>query len=279
MITRCRPLLGTLVEITVPDEAAAAIGPAFDAIAHVHARMSFHEPASDLAQLRAAMPGQTVEVDRETVAVLRMALGFFEATNGLFDVTIGRQLVSSRFLPKEGLGHLSRFNGTSADIAIVDDTHVRIGQRVLIDLGGIAKGHAVDRAVEVLIAQGVPIGLVNAGGDLRVFGDRDWPVQLRDADDVVRFMVPARNCAIASSANLLNRKRLRGAAHGPHIGLARQPALVDERITVVAEWCIIADAMTKVAMVDPALADDILAAHKGYVLRNPPVAAALAEAI
>ncbi|WP_337847896.1 FAD:protein FMN transferase [Sphingomonas sp.] len=279
MITRCRPLLGTLVEITVPDVATAAIAPAFDAIAHVHARMSFHESGSDLGRLRAAMPGEMIAVDRETIAVLRMALAFYEATDGLFDVTIGRQLVSSRFLPKDGLGHLNRFNGTSADIAIVDDTQVRIGRRVLIDLGGIAKGHAVDRAVEVLIAHGAPMGLVNAGGDLRAFGDHDWPVQLRDADDVVRFMVPARNCAIASSANLLNRKRLRGSLHGPHIGLDRKPVLVDERITVVAEWCIIADAMTKIAMVDPALADDILAAHKGYVLRNARVAATMAEAV
>lgn len=279
MITRCRPLLGTLVEISVPDGHDAAIAPAFDAIAHVHARMSFHEPTSDLAKLRATQSGQTVEIDRETVVVLRVAVALYEATGGLFDVTIGRQLVASRFLPKEGLGHLGQFNGTGADISVVDDTNVRIDRRVLIDLGGIAKGHAVDRAVETLIAQGVPMGLVNAGGDLRAFGDQDWPVQLRDADDVVRFMVPARNCAIASSANLLDRRRHRGSLHGPHIGLHRKPVLTDERVTVVAEWCVIADAMTKVAMVDRALADDILCAHKGYVLRNAPVAATLAEAV
>lgn len=272
MITRCQPLLGTLVEITVPDEAAAAVAPAFDAIAHVHALMSFHEPASDLAKLRAAMPGHTVAVNRETVAVLRTALDLYDATNGLFDVTIGRQLVRGGFLPREGLGHISRFKGTSADIAILDDVHVRIDQRVLIDLGGIAKGHAVDRAVEVLIAHGVAMGLVNAGGDLRAFGERDWPIQLRDSDGVVRFMAPARNCAIASSANLLNRKRNRGAVHGPHIGRDRQPVIFDERVTVVAELCIIADAMTKVAIIDPALADDVIRPYKGHVLRNAPVA-------
>lgn len=279
MITRCRPLLGTLVEITVPGDAAAAIAPAFDAIAHVQARMSFHEPASDLARLRAAQPGQAVVVDRETVAVLRMALAFFEATDGLFDVAIGRQLVGSRFLPREGLGNLNRFNGTSADISIVDDTHVQIERRVLIDLGGIAKGYAVDRAIETLIDHGIPMGLVNAGGDLRAFGDRDWEIQLRDADDVVRSMVSARNCAIASSANLLNRRRNRGTLCGPHIGLDRKPVLLDERVSVVAEWCIIADAMTKVAMAAPELANDILAEHKGYVLPNAPVATPVAETV
>lgn len=206
--------------------------------------------------------------------MLRMARAFFEATDGLFDVAIGRQLVGSRFLPKEGLGHLNRFRGTSADISIVDDTRVRIDRRVLIDLGGIAKGYAVDRAIETLIAQSVPMGLVNAGGDLRAFGDRDWEIHLRDADEIMRSMVPARNCAIASSANLLNRRRHRGAIHGPHIGLDQKPILVDERVSVVAEWCIIADAMTKVAMVDPDLADEILAAHNGYVIRDSILMAA-----
>ncbi|MFX6941407.1 FAD:protein FMN transferase, partial [Acinetobacter baumannii] len=87
--------------------------------------------------MRAALPGHSVAVGRETVAVLRMALALHRATKGLFDVTIGRQLVSSGFLPRDSVEHLGRFRGTSADIAIVDDTHVRIGRRVLIDLGGI----------------------------------------------------------------------------------------------------------------------------------------------
>lgn len=121
MITRCQPLLGTLAEVTVPDEAAAALAPAFGPIAHVHSRMSFHEP-SYLAKLLAAMPGQTVAVSRETVAVLSTALDLYDATDGLFDVTIGRQLVRT-------------FEPVQADqrgYCILDDIHVRIGQRVLI---------------------------------------------------------------------------------------------------------------------------------------------------
>lgn len=270
-ITRCRPLLGTLVEITVPQEAHAAIGPAFDAIAHVQACMSFHEPDSDLARLREVRSGKTIRVTRETVAVLRIALTIFRASGGLFDVTIGRQLVSSRFLPRVGREHLSRYIGTSADISIVDDTHVQINRPVLIDLGGIAKGYAVDRAVETLMAQGVPMGLVNAGGDLRAFGDHEWPILLRDADDVLRFMLPVRDCAVASSANLLNRKRHRGLPHGPHIGFDRKPVLTDRRVSVLAEQCVIADAMTKVAMVDTDLADHILKAHNGYVMPESPL--------
>ena len=272
MITRCRPLLGTMVEITVEDHDFLAIDAAFAAIGHVHARMSFHEPTSDLARLRAVPAGEIVEVDRETVSVLRVAIALHDATHGLFDIAVGRALVRARFLPRDSTTPLNHFPGTTADIEILGDHHVRCRQRVLLDLGGIAKGHAVDRAVETLIAAGVRTGLVNAGGDLRMFGDRDWQIQLRDADDVVRQGMTARDCAIASSANLLNRKKVRGQLSAPHIGRRGEPVLVDHRVTVIADRCIIADAMTKVAMVDPGLADLILAAYKGYVLREPRLA-------
>lgn len=273
MITRCRPLLGTLVEITVPDASAHAVDAAFDIIAHIHARMSFHERASDLARLRTARAGETVAVAPETVIVLRQAIAFHDASDGIFDVAVGRALVRGGFLPREGV-HLRQFPGTTSDIEILDNRNLRCRRPMLIDLGGIAKGHAVDRAVEALASQGVREGLVNAGGDLRMFGDRDWTVQLRDADNLVRSAITARNCAIASSANLLERKKVRGRDHSPHIGRNGTPVLADRRVTVSAARCIVADAMTKVAMVDPDLANDILAAHNGSVLCDADLAAA-----
>ncbi|MEO0033296.1 MAG: hypothetical protein RIS94_3054, partial [Pseudomonadota bacterium] len=252
MPVRCRPLLGTYVEVTVPDGAEGAADAAFAAMAHVHAAMSFHDAGSDLARLRAAAAGDEVTLDPQTVRVLRVAKALFEATGGLFDVCCGRALVRAGFLPRAGIARLTDHPGTTADIAILSDTRVRVHRRVLVDLGGIAKGHAVDLAIEVLHAAGVAEGLVNAGGDLRAFGPRDWPVALRDADGEVRFMVPARDCAIATSANLDTRRRHRGETHSPHIGRAGKSVLAPERVTVVAPTCIIADALTKVAMADPA---------------------------
>jgi FAD:protein FMN transferase len=268
MVTRCQPLLGTFVEITAPDAADLAITAAFNIITHVHARMSFHETDSDLARLRVAPLDEIVAVDKATVAVLRMAKLLHDSSDGLFDVCVGRALVLGGHLPRDGILRLGRFPGTSADIDIIDDQHVLCHQRLLIDLGGIAKGYAVDCAVDVLKASGVKAGLVNAGGDIRGFGSHDWQIQLRDADNVIRHAITLRDCAIASSANRLNRNLVRGAWHSPHIGRGGMPVLIDHRVSVVAEQCIIADAMTKVAMADPDLADEILATHKGYVLRE-----------
>ena len=126
----------------------------------------------------------------------------------------------------------------------------------------------MDRAIEVLAEHGVPHGLVNAGGDLRAFGPIDWTIGLRDADNLVRSSITIRHCAMASSANLDNRHHLRGRQHTPHIGRNGQPVLAERRTTVMAEWCVIADAMTKVAMVDPDLADSILSEFKGHIVRE-----------
>ena len=268
LTARCRPLLGTFVEITVPEGFGAAIDDAFAMIAHIHDRMSFHEPTSDLAVIRQAGPDQTIAVDRETVAVLRTAITLHETTNGLFDVAMAPKLVSGGFLPEDGIGRLEQFDGTTADIVIEDDTHIHLKRRALLDLGGIAKGYAVDRAVETLAERGVPYGLVNAGGDLRTFGPVDWQIGFRDADNVVRSQMTIRHCAVASSANLLDRRLVRGILHSPHIGRDGEPVLSDKRTTVIADRCMIADAMTKVAMVDPDLADELLAPFKGHVMRE-----------
>jgi thiamine biosynthesis lipoprotein len=268
LVVRCRPLLGTFVEITVPAGFATEIDTAFAAIGHVHACMSFHEDASDLAAIRRAAPGQTIVVDRETVQVLRVAITLYEATDGLFDVAIGRHLVDWGFLPNAGITSLTQYDGSTADIMIEDDTSIRLSRRMVVDLGGIAKGFAVDRAVEALAERGVPFGLVNAGGDLRAFGPKDWPIGLRDADGVVRSTLPIRQAALASSANLQDQRTSSGIILVPHIGRNGRPVHTNYRVTTIAERCVIADAVTKVAMVDLDLADKLLTDFNGRVLRD-----------
>ncbi|MDE2623678.1 MAG: FAD:protein FMN transferase [Betaproteobacteria bacterium] len=263
---RCQPLLGTLVEVSVPAASAAAVDAAFAAIRHVHQHMSFHEQDSDLWRLRVQPAGASVAVDPQTVDVLRLARELHSTSGGLFDVTVGRELVGSGFLPRAGIADLRDFPGGMADLEIVDEEHVRCQRPMLIDLGGIAKGYAVDRAVEALKGHGLSEGLVNAGGDLRMFGGRPWPIALRQADGRIGRSVMLADCALASSANLLDRRRWRGRDWTPHLDGSHRPVVAPGSIHVVADRCSIADAMTKVAMSDPELAGRLLAAHRGYLL-------------
>lgn len=267
MIRRARPWLGTIVEIAGDDLIALEAG--FAAIAHAHAAMSFHEATSDLAALRDAPPGGIVAIDPETVQVLRFALDLYLATDGLFDVTIGRQLVATKFLPRVSAHPLTYYNGTAADIEIIDDAHVICHRPMLIDLGGIAKGHAVDMAVAAMQAASATQGIVNAGGDLRVFGPNAQTIWLRRADGQLGTSLDVRNLAVASSSNLLFRQTSRGADHSPHIGLAGKAMLSDQTITVTAPMCMCADAVTKIAMADAALAERLLAKMDGQVIVTP----------
>lgn len=269
LVRRARPWLGTIVEIGVPAERESAINAGFAEIARIHRLMSFHEATSDIAKLRRAKAGELVDVDLATVAVLRTSADLHKKTDGLFNVVVGRQLVRTRFLPRIDVDHLSQFSEDAGDIQIISDHQVCLRRRVLIDLGGIAKGYAVDCAVAALQAAGVRCGIVNAGGDLRVFGDSPMPIHVRTAQGGLGDAFAIQNCAVASSENMRTRRTLKGEITTPHICRDNWSTVIDKTVTVVANTCIIADAMTKVAMVEPDLADYLLADHGGHVIRVP----------
>jgi FAD:protein FMN transferase len=265
-VRRCRPLLDTYVEILVPAHAAGAIDPAFAAIAHIHAHMSFNEEASDLTLLRKVPAGEAVRIDCETVRVLRMAAELHAASIGLFDVTVATALVAARFLPRPAGIDLRRMTGTASDIEILDDEHVRCRKPLLIDLGGIAKGYAIDRAVETLQAAGVSHGLVNAGGDLRVFGPEPQTVHLRGADGRIEGAMALTERAMASSNNRHLRRTHRGRETSPHRSGNRRAVLVESAVTVVAPRCVFADALTKIVLADPMTGGTLLPRYGGILV-------------
>src|SRR6266851_1934957 len=178
VVRRARPLLGTLVEITVggstPPRAAPAIEAAFAAVERVHRLMSFHEAASDVSRLNRCAAREPVAVDPWTFAVLRESLELSRISDGAFDVTVGSELVRWELLPPPGEAGPSKGEGAGswADLELLPLRRVRFRRPLIIDLGGIAQGFAVDRAIEPLRTAGMPWAVVNAGGDLRVFGDR-----------------------------------------------------------------------------------------------------------
>src|SRR5438128_1192967 len=175
---RARPLLGTLVDIRIDAEGASeiAIAAAFAEIAHCHARMSAHSAHSDLARIALATPGHAIRVDPRTWDVLFLAQRIAQASNGLFDVTVAPHLAAAGYLPAMPRKACSAHWW---DLECLHEQRIRVRRPLALDLGGIAKGYAVDRAVDVLRAQGIVSGCVNAGGDLRVFGRDAEPVHVR----------------------------------------------------------------------------------------------------
>jgi thiamine biosynthesis lipoprotein len=172
----------------------------------------------------------------------------------VFDISIAPQLVSWGYLPRPPGVDLRRYRGSSlADLDICGDAAVCQRRSLLLDLGGIAKGYAVDCAIGALREAGAACGLVNAGGDLRVFGAIEAPVALRAPDwSGVIETRRVRGRALASSSNADRRRR--GGARSPHVGRGRKPALSDELAVVEAPSAMLADALTKVVLADVDLA-------------------------
>ena len=249
-VRRCRPLLGTFVEIqavgTVVAKLEGAVEAAFLAIAQVHRLMSFHDPESDVSRMNRDAYREAVRIHPWTWQVLKAAREFSRNTDGIFDVTIAAQLAKWNYLPKNG----ARFGKVSwRDIILGSSGHVRFRRPLLIDLGGIAKGFAVDRAVELLQRKHVMAGIVNAGGDLRVFGSASQLVHLRHPTQPVRTAgaVRLRERAIATSGIYFARTKNRGHCVSPILDGRTSGAASDLiSVTVAAANCMTADALTKV---------------------------------
>lgn len=251
-IRRCRPLLGTFVEIRVGGqpqaELHAAIEMAFREIERIQNLMSAHDSKSEVGLLNQHAFHEPVKVSDDTFQVLSLGRRLAEQSNGAFDFTVGAQLREWGFLP---YGVEPRGSVSWREVQILSKNRVRFGKPLVVDLGGIAKGYAVDRGVEVLKHQGVRRGVVNAGGDLRVFGDQPVPIHLRHPQNpqTVLNSLVLSNAALATSAPYFSRKRFRGrwVSHLVHPSRC-SPITHDVSVSVQASQCWLADGLTKVVL-------------------------------
>ena len=261
MRRRAQPWLGTLVEITILDEIDsaridAACAAAFDAVARVHRLMSFHTADSDVSRINRAKIGEAVAIDPATALVLRTACALTEKSDGIFDVGCASRLVAWQLLPDLHASQAGQ-QFSSAALDWLDVSTLCKRAALLIDLGGIAKGYAVDQAMAALREVGIAHACVNAGGDLRACGSTAFPTVIRDPRQPTRVgaEIALRDMALATSASYFS---LRDHASGQVSALldGRNGRALTARISasVLASNCMIADALTKVVLAsgDPA---------------------------
>jgi len=243
-VARLRPALGTLVSIearaTSEVLAERSVTAGYGAIGAVENRLHLTRPASDLARLNRAEPGRRLPVHPTTVAILRLCRELHRESSGRFEPAIPGRGSVMHWLPA----------GLAAVI---------VRRRACVDLGGIAKGFAVDLAIEAMRRAGAASGLVNAGGDLRVFGARAWPIWLRSSSGAARELL-LRDCALAASdpnepdSPPEHRGYYAGRKHGARTRFAA--------VAVLAPSAAVADALTKALMqAAPARAATLLALY------------------
>jgi thiamine biosynthesis lipoprotein len=275
-VRRARPLLGTVVEIAAGGAPAAqlhqAIDHAFAAVQRVQALMSFHDAASEVSALNRGAHCAALRVDAQTYTVLGAAQRISESSEGAFDITVGARLQRWGCLPAEPLPP----DGVASwrDVELLEDRCVRFRRPLHIDLGGIAKGYAVDCAVAALRDSGACFGLVNAGGDLRVFGAQEWPVRLRHPQGPAHLgaSLVLRDEALASSAVCFSRRKDGekevSALLDPRSG---RPYLDGAGISVRAADCMTTDALTKALLfAAPALRETLLETHAAHAYVQAP---------
>ena len=239
-LRRARPLLGTLVEIGLRtggrvghSTLGAAFDAAFAAVCEAQDCLSRFTADSDVGRFHALRRGEALSMRPVTRQVLEAALLLRAATDGAFDISLG-----------------SAPHGWCC----AGDQLYKLSDAVRLDLGGIGKGCAVDRAVHALIEHGCEAGWVNAGGDLRAFGDADVPVHLRDeASGGARPFATLRDGAFATS-HFDRRSRSRIAS-----GASARP--VCAHVSVAAPLCMWADALTKVVAIGGNASHPLLARH------------------
>jgi thiamine biosynthesis lipoprotein len=238
--------------------AHAAADAAFGAVARVHQLMSYHERHSELSRINRDAAAGPVAVDRATFEVLAKALALSQATNGVFDPTIAPRLEAAGILPLAE-GPRPDPQASWRDIRLDAGLGAVAFDRPLrIDLGGIAKGYAVDAAIAALQAAGAPAGLVNAGGDLRCFGSpADVALRTGDPEEDGRCLLQLADAAAASSG-ALGEPAPDEPAMALHLASAGGPVIRGWFACVTAPECVLADALTKVVLARGAACEPIL---------------------
>ena len=234
---------------------------AFKTIEQIHYLLSFHDSNSDLTRLNQSN-GQPLTVHSHTLRVIKLARAMTVASKGLFNCTVGGAMVQQDVLPDHG-GVDVPVSGDANDIIIKGNT-VQFKRSVKVTLDGIAKGYAVDCAIETLKRIGVKSAWVNAGGDLHVYGSKVLQICRREMSGEHITLGGMQNAAVATSVvSYQYDKTLPGKivsdAVSPQVGVW----------TVMAHRAWRADALTKVACLASANKRDQLIATLGGVVVYP----------
>lgn len=261
---KVHPQMGTTFEITLfaasEEEAEAAFRAATQTLDDLNASLSDYLADSELSLLSTSSnEGKPQKVSTELWTVLNAAQTLSRQTSGAFDVTVG---------PLTRLWRQTRRRGSLPNAEKLLQTRARSGYQHLtlhpqsrsaqlttpnmrLDLGGIAKGYAVDQVIATLAECGITRALVNGGGDLRGIGHA-WKVDLQDLDNENKQTLTLNDLSAATSGDLHKSITIDGREFShlinPHTGLGLE---YRRSVTVLATNCMTADALASALSILP----------------------------
>lgn len=174
-------LMDTIMEITAyGPNAEPAVKAAFTEIKRLHDLTNNFDPGSQVSQINQAAGKNRIKADPDLITMMQRSNELSDKLAGSFDITVGP------LTELWGIGRKGEFVPSQEEIdkvlPLVNYRVMEIDQAagtvylpkagMALDLGGIAKGYAVDKAIAILKAKGIQSALINAGGDVRVIGKR-----------------------------------------------------------------------------------------------------------
>lgn len=190
-------VMGTFAAVVAMTEdvqtGGKCIDAALEAIHNVDNLMSDYKPDSEISRVNRSAFAKPVKVSPETFEVIRKSIEISELSNGAFDITVGPLVKLFRTSQKTGQAPTpeqiaeakARTGYEKLQIDEAERTVRFAVEGMSLDLGGIAKGYAVDKAIEAVKEQGARGAMVDVGGDIRCFGappdgKETWVIALQD---------------------------------------------------------------------------------------------------
>jgi FAD:protein FMN transferase len=258
---------GTITDITAIVKTSAdqkAIDLAFDTMKDIDDRMSVYNNGSEVAQINRLAGRSNAKVSNDTLNVIEKALYYSKISDGMFDITVGPLMDIWGF--RTGKNHIPSDSEISKALSLIDYRKVKIDRSgstvelistgMKMDIGAIAVGYAVDKAINVLKDNGIKKALVNGGGEIYALGSppgKDtWRIGIQHPrrSNALLGTIELKDLAVSTSGDYENYFEVNGKRYC-HIMNPKTGKSVEEimSVTVVAETTTEADALSTVLFI------------------------------
>jgi thiamine biosynthesis lipoprotein len=209
-------IMGTRISVQLwhqdKHQGEAAVQAVMDEFRRLDKKLSPYIESSELALVNRTAAREPTIISQEFFRLLETSLLYSELTEGAFDITFAS--IGHRYDYRKGIKPTDSL--IEQALPLIDYRNIRLDAAkgsvffekpgVRIDLGGIAKGYAVDRGIELLQQKGIAHALISAGGDSRLLGDhrgRPWHIGIQAPRNKERMavMLPLADSAISTSGD------------------------------------------------------------------------------
>ncbi len=266
VISDGRYLMGTVLEITLeglePQSAARLLDDLYDVATRLDRLLSIYDPESDVSRLNRAAGRGRQPVDAEVVEILKRSVAYWDLTRGAFDVTIGPLVdlwmaAAGRGAPPTALElAAARERVGSNRISVVSGEGVSLGEAGMkLDLGGIAKGFALDRMLPLLERHGVESALLNFGQSSTwalgaPAGSAGWRLLVRGPEGRYAGLITLRDQALSVSGSQGQWVEIGGRRYGHVIDpRSGEPLMRARQAVVVSRQASLAEALSLALLV------------------------------